>query len=304
MALYGNYVLYSSEFIIENGMLKPTGNMRHKPLNIEKDYRFIDDIDNKPAYIEFMNIQHEDDLIPFALKRGIPGRCFRPNITEPMRHYEDIESAEYAIETNLLLNDAKLMRWLVRLSKFLRGELKQDEDCYPTEETIQHICNNFVDYSEINSNLQHLVDLQPEHRLDFAINQLNETIGEEIYLSGEKLKLTPEAYEFASEILTDISRYVCKSIYRAPNFHNDGTAFWSIYETSLISRLFYELLEKLIAPNEFIHICVCGRYFTGGKNKSYCSTTCKKRENMRTFRSEKDKVKSPRGRKRKEKAGV
>ncbi len=318
MALVGNHILHSSEFLIENGLLKPIGNKSHKPLNIEENFKAKIDTDNKPAFIEFMNLHNESDIIPFALNRGIPSRNFRPHLTNTIQHPDDIESSQLFIETNLLLNDAKLMRWIVRLSKFLRGTLKQGEHPYPTEETVQHICNHFVDNPlNVSSDFEHLINLQPARRLQYAINQLNETTAEEfecglnltidgkIVTSDKKIRLTPEAMVFASDILTDISRYVCKSIYRAPNFYDDGSAFWSIYESSLVPRLFFELFERLIATSDFIHNCpICGRYFTGREKKTYCSISCKKTQNLRTFRNDENKVKSPKGRKRKQKAGV
>ena len=320
MALVSNYILHSSEFCIENGQLKPIGNKCYKRLNINEDFTIKTDIDNQPAFIEFMNIHHEVDLIPFSLKRGIPARDFRPYLTDPIRHYDDVELKEFFIETNLLLNDAKLMRWLVRLSKFLQGSLTQDIDAYPDEETIQHLCNHFIDNScNLSADFSHLINLSPGLRLDYAINQLSDTESNEvecglkltiegkIVASDQKMKSTPEAILFARDILNDVARYVCKSIYRAPNFFNDGTAFWNIYESSLVPRLFYELFEKLIAANDFIHNCpVCGSYFTGREKKTYCSITCKKTQNLRTFRKPKDdnNTKTSAGRKRKPKAGV
>lgn len=288
MALFQNYIAKTDTFNIEGDLLIP-GNLRMEPLRLDEEEAIQKDPNKQGSASQFMKIKTSNQLIDFALKHGILTREYGESYTNGQ-------------SIRLLLLDAALLRWTATLIYFLAGNLKDEINIIPTEEVIHHYAEHFALEND------YLKQIPLEARIKDVTNKLISMDKELINIEGtnNSFYIDPESTYFVKDVLDSIALTVCRQVFRAPHFTNNGKAIWNIHSLAIVPRLFYEFFESL--KHYSLQNCqTCGHYFLKDrKYKDYCSSACKRRQNQRDYRKNKNSEikKSTRGRKLIEKEGL
>ena len=243
--------------------------------------------EEKSPWTFFLSVQLHftiNHLISFTEKRGV--------IAKSVSHF---------------FTEVAFINWLHKLCRFLKGDIRDEENIFPSEEVIQHYTDFYSkpdedDYAEMitNTATMLLAKESASERLCYAIKKLQAQEPRSVDSNDGNYSLPSSAAVFAKDIVNSAARKTCRKVLWIPEVSRDGEISWKLEERELLHRLYYEFFNA-INPCLIDRCKECGKAFLKSREgHEYCSKACVKRVNMRAYREREraGRPKSPRGRKR------